>query len=187
MSTNSYKNDFITQSDLKAIRGWTDKLIKKYYPVADKKKANPHYRNASPMKLYKIQSIKEIENTAEFIQDMERSYTRKQGGIRATRTKELRTTEIINDINFLIKVIPFEDLLIKAVEKYSSGGRNVIDLWNVDKEFFKKISRYYVRNELTDYDWHLDKLYRIVGKEKAYARLEDKLMDRIIEVYPELK
>jgi len=35
---------FITKTDLISIRKWTDRLIKKYMPVPDTIKNNPHFK-----------------------------------------------------------------------------------------------------------------------------------------------
>ena len=56
-----------------------------------------------------------------------------------------------------------------------------------DEETIERWELNFVRHRLTNYDYELSKLKNKVGKEIAYQKYHNILLDKIEEVYPELK
>ena len=48
-------------------RRWTKKMIQMFYSTPSLQVPNPYYRNAAPMKLYRIAEVLKIEQTTDFI------------------------------------------------------------------------------------------------------------------------
>lgn len=47
-------------------RNWTKKMFDTFFPIPTMQVPNPHYRNAAPMKLYRIVDVLRIEQTEAF-------------------------------------------------------------------------------------------------------------------------
>ena len=70
-SNNKYMNKketkvYMAKCSLKR-RRWTKKMIQMFYSTPSLQVPNPHYRNAAPMKLYRIAEVLRIEQTTDFI------------------------------------------------------------------------------------------------------------------------
>ena len=108
------KNQMITQTTILAM-GWTKTMIKNLLP-APTEKPNPHYKCASPMKLWEEEKVLEIMETDDFKKALEKANKRKNAAKSAIATKEKRLKEKMLEKanNFNIIVIP-EDELIENV------------------------------------------------------------------------
>ncbi|MEC4818601.1 MAG: hypothetical protein SAK29_35810 [Scytonema sp. PMC 1069.18] len=85
--------EFITKTDLKIIRGWTDAAIKKFLGDEDKNARNLKYRNASPVCLYLIDRVKQAESSEEFQQWRQRSEKRRESARKAAAIRKQRQEE----------------------------------------------------------------------------------------------
>lgn len=68
-------------------KGWTKGRIAKFLGEPDKLAPNPHYRTASPMRLYEMGRVKMVEDSAEFQNSITKAEVRKSGGVRAAEKK----------------------------------------------------------------------------------------------------
>ncbi|GAA6620829.1 hypothetical protein [Scytonema sp. NUACC26] len=82
--------EYITKTDLKVIRGWTDAAIKKFLGSEDKNSKNPVYRSASPVCLYLLERVLEAESSEEFEHWKKLSEKRKEAAKKAAQTRQER-------------------------------------------------------------------------------------------------
>lgn len=59
------KGDYMAKCSVKR-RNWTKKMFETFFPIPTMQVPNPHYRNAAPMKLYRIVDVLRIEQTEPF-------------------------------------------------------------------------------------------------------------------------
>ena len=81
------KERMYAKSELKKIRGWTDRLISKFMPEPDEKRANPKYRTQAPMCLYRASRVERIEKRITFLAAKEKADLRKIAAQKAVATK----------------------------------------------------------------------------------------------------
>lgn len=175
------------------VRGWTDRGIRLFLGEPDKKVPNPHYKSASPMRLYLKARVEEAEETEKFIEFLESGKKRKTGSRKAVETKKQRLLKEVGSWDIEIqkeddiqgKVISSynefkEEMLFERGHEYTPASRNS------SKDFLNRITVNYIRHNLSEYDNKLDVLFGRVGKTEAYRLLNKKIHAKIAEIYPRL-
>ena len=171
------KKIYFRSSELKQ-RGWTEGLIKKFLPKPDETKTNPIVKSAAPMKLYKITRVERIEKSEKFIQEMESISKRKIVARRAIETKTAKTIEWANSVSFNVPTFSKDKLEHNAVYQYEQyNDTKVYD--RDDEDFINRICTNYLRHECTTYDRVLNSLYGLVGRQKAYEIIKEKVNQEI--------
>lgn len=171
------KINFICVSELKQ-RGWTDGLIKKFLPKPDETKTNPVIKCAAPMKLYQIKRVERIEKSEKFIKEMEAISIRKSAAKKAVETKTAKTVKWANSVNFNVPTFSKDELEHNAVYQYEQyNDTKVYD--RDDEDFINRICTNYIRHECTTYDRVLHSLYGLVGRNKAYEIIKEKVNQEI--------
>ena len=183
-----YKNNYITFTNLKEDRNWSNSLITKFLPTPDLLTNNPH-NNKQKCKLYLISKVIEIENTNEF----EKQYTKiaKRRNI-ATFIADKKREELLNYVNNIqitIKHFKNKNKLYKAARGHYNNlqqkkrKRNIIHK-DVDEAFMKRISVNFLRHTSDEYEVELDKLVGKVGRFQAYNLLKQRVNEMIYDKYP---
>ena len=173
-------------------RGWTEKGIKELLPEP-KLVYNSYYRKAAKMKLWDIKVIKQKERTKKFKEYAESKEKRSKKMKEVAERKKNETLKQIEEFDFQVERLEIEELKRKALEakldwyNYTGQYERADNVFNVDKDTIKRWEINYIRHNLTNYDEELKKLYRKIGKVQAYINYKEILMERIFEVYPELK
>src|SRR5947209_1442985 len=80
------RDQFLMVARLKA-RGWTETLIRHFFPVPDETRPNPHFSKAAPVKFFAIERVEAAEATEEFRAAFETASPRKAAAARAVATK----------------------------------------------------------------------------------------------------
>lgn len=182
-------DEFITMSDLKRERGWTDTSIKKFAPIPDHFVKNPHYKSAAPMRLYRVSRIREIEATPEFQDYMEKSMRRRQGAQQAIETKREKTMDIAWTMPIHVEVVP--NVIDEAIATYNEWKIEHDD-WDkrvssdTDQNVLERIAVNHIRHNLTTYECHLYEIQGLVGNDEAYRILKGRVLQEIGAAYPEL-
>lgn len=190
---------YFTKTDLKEME-WTESLIQKYLPEPDLLKTNPHYASGPKMKLYDVIRVAAIEIRGDFKNDFERSQKRRESAYKAVQTKFKNTMDYLENVKWQIRKKPYKRVVNEAIRSYNRWKdrqailrEDFFDSSQVadedsDPEFLKRITRNYVRHELTNYDEVLGELRGRVGMEEAYEIIKNsKIEELIVENYPELK
>ena len=183
------KKDFITKTDVKNRRQWTDSLIKKYIPQPDLIKMNPYFRGASEMKLYELRKIEEIEKLNEFQIDFQKSLKRKLVSKKTVQTKKEKLLTVIDSLEIKVECKERNQLIKESVDSYNNRRRDndFNEINEIDQDTLERLMVNYIRHRLTSYEKHLDTIFSKVGKNEAYLLLNKKIYNSISEIYPYLK
>jgi hypothetical protein len=182
----------ITLSEVKK-RGWTDGLMKSFHLEPDLLARNPVYKCASPMKLYLLSHVEELERSPEFIEAFEKMRgTREKLSVKATARMDKLRKELFEYIDGVVIKLPNltqDKMYVKAINAYNNlwWSREEYDkVASIDspKEFLDRISLNYLRHECTQYEKELEGLFGKVGVHEGYFRLKARVNSEIISKYP---
>lgn len=177
-------------------RGWTESMIKHFFPEPHLQRPNPHYKSAPPMSLYRMPDIESVEQSEAFQALKSRAVKRRTGAKKAVDTKTEKLLASINkDVS--LPVLKRRRRLHEAIEHYNDRqferdfdrGDFSSDPANEksDKKFLDRIQVNYLRHCVSDYENRLEDIYGRVGVSKAYIIIKNRVLDKIGEVYPWLK
>lgn len=182
--------NLISKSQLKEQRQWTDSLIKRFLPEPDQVKRNPLYRKAPPMQLFRLERVIAIEESTDFQSGKAATDKRRTAGLVTADRKRKDTLDGVASLPapILPKLEP-EKLTGRAIRHYNQlwedRGRYEKNAKPTDDPaFLQRITVNYVRHMLTDYEHHLNALFRQVGKRDAIALVRQKVLQAIADAYP---
>lgn len=191
VETKTIYDIYFTKTQLKE-RGWTDKLIRDLLGEPDKLKVNYHYLTGPKIQLYEQQRAEKLESDDAWKKAQENREKRKASAQKAVETKRRKLIELINAVEIEVEELSLEHATELAIQSYNHrqseiGNYNSIRAsLDSDAAFLCRITRNYIRHELTSYDYYLDELVGQVGKEEAYDLLRDRVDKEINKVYPSL-
>jgi len=181
--------ELLTASKLKE-RGWTDALIRKFASMPDEYAANYAYPGGAPVRLYSVQRIAAIEQTAEFLPAKEKATKRQAAAIVAKSTKRETALKWIASLDGP-KLPPAtrDDLIRLAVDwcNKTHAWRGDCERWwtgNETADYLAPIAVDYVLHQLHDYE---TKLQRAIGKlpqPEDLALIRGKLLAAIARAFP---
>jgi len=184
---------YISKAGLKA-RGWTDSMIRRLLGDPDLTVRNPYYRKAPEMKLYLIERVNRIEGSDIFLELKEKSMKRSEAMKKVAKMKESELLKYIDSIEIEVKKMEIEKIKNLAIEEYNFHQGEIDHFENMligkkdlDSAFLSRITVNYIRHNLTNYEDLLEELEGKVGKYEAYIKLKNKILEKIAEVYPDLK
>ena len=185
--------DRITLTTVKGM-GFTDKLIRDLLPEPELKQ-NPHYKCASPMKLWEKSVVEKAMQTEIFINAQAQRQKRKESAQKAVKTKtDNLIAQILKDIeNISVKRLNMGDLhkrTLEAKQDYYDWryyDTYYHDAYEADEETQDRWMVNYIRHNLTSYDEELWNMSGKTGKGKAYLIYFEAVLHKIAEIYPELK
>ena len=173
-------------------RGWTEKSINEILPPPKLVK-NPHYKCSYPMQLWEAQIVSYRERTNRFKKYAEKKAKRQEASRKAIATKTEKTIALLPNFSLEVERVSLEDLrqwTLNAkwywymdTEQYERADS--VDF--ADEETILRWEINFIRHNLSNYDDELEKLYGKVGKDMVYSKYRNQLMNKIFEVYPELK
>ena len=180
--------EFITKTDLISKRKWTDALIKKYMPVPDEIRNNPHYGQASKMKLYKISRVESIEKNEQFLIDFQKTILRRKSSLKMVETKKDNLLIEIFELPISVEIIPRNELVPLVIDDYNDRNyyKDYLTLRDLDQSKLERLTVNYIRHQLTSYDYYLKLIVSKVGKKEGYRLLIERIYNCISESYPEL-
>jgi hypothetical protein len=179
---------FITKTDLISIRKWTDRLIKKYMPVPDEIRNNPHYGRASEMKLYKISRVESIEKNEQFLIDFQKTMLRRKSSEKMVETKKDNLLIQISEFPISVEIIPRYELVPLVIDDYNNRNyyKDYLTLRDLDQSTLERLTVNYIRHKLTEYEYHLYTIGDQVGKKEGARLLKEITNNCIGESYPDL-
>ena len=177
-------------TDVKS-RGWNDAMIRRFLGDPDEIKANPRFKSASPMKLYRTGRIKQAETLAEF-KEMQTKYRGR--GVTAQKgvaSKKRKLAEYVESVVIEVPQLGEQELIQRACTNYNSLPQRMHDdnyaSASSDPKFLARIRVNYLRHRLTQYEAHLDKIAGKVGRYDAYVSLKKKVLRAIASKYEDLR
>jgi len=183
---------YISKEELKA-RGWTESMIKLLLGNPDDTVKNPYYGN-NPVKLYLAKRVNRIENSAVFFRLREMSVENHKAMKKVAKMEEKELLEYIDSIEIKVEKLDMKKIKKLAIEEYNIHQAEfghvenmILDEKYLDNAFLSRIMVNYIRHNLTSYEDLLEELRGKEGKYEAYTKLKNKILEKIAEVYPELK
>ncbi|MUG96399.1 hypothetical protein F7734_30260 [Scytonema sp. UIC 10036] len=155
--------EYITKTDLKVTRGWTDAAIKKFLGSEDKNSKNPVYRSASPVCLYLLERVLEAESTEEFEHWKKLSEKRREAAKKASQTRQERERQreieaqqkalelqkqqqlfgkAISVVKLNIQPLPYKELVALACEEWNKNNPEIAKSNVQTKTEITKFSRF---------------------------------------------
>lgn len=171
--------------------GWTKAMVTALLPEP-KLVANPHYRKAAPMKLYREQDVLEVMEGEEYKQALEKAAKRKMSAKKATETKTEILAENMRAFANSITVIIIDDaeLINQTISAkndwYDFHGKYDEKIYksNVDPYTLQRWIVNYIRHNLIRYDAGLHTMKGKIGKNEVYASYKKAIMEKIAVAYP---
>lgn len=186
--TPACKDEYITFTNLKNERHWSDSLIFKFLKEPDLLKDNLNNRK-SKCKLYLIEKVINIENTEEFKQEFEKIEKRRNSSIISADKKRQKLLNYIDNLTITLRKFENKEKLYKAAKKHYNQLQNELGNYmncannDVDEDFMKRISINFLRHTSKEYEIELDKLIKKIGRHQAYFLLKNKVNELIYETY----
>lgn len=183
---------FITKTQLLERDGWSQACIKLFDVSHDKESVNPMFKKASPVKLYLLDKIKEIELCDKFKEFKNKNLIRRNIRLKVAENKRKELLEYINTLEINVPTFNKNHLIHMACTHYNSYnfdrafGSNIASI-NSDMEFLSRICTNYLRHNMTNYESELEKLFGKVGKHVAYNLLKTKINSTIFDKYKWIK
>lgn len=156
------------------------------------------FKSTSPIKLYLLEKIHQIETLDQFVEFKTKNLIR--SNIRL-KVAEAKRNELLTYINNLKIIVPnFEkDVLIKISCKHYNKHKQEIMFEqgeyfeyipatnDSDMEFLSRICTNFLRHNMSNYEHELSKLFGKVGKNEAYHLLKFKINSAIFAKYDWIK
>ena len=170
---------YVTQTDLKKIRGWTDWMIREFLGSPDKELDNNFGKKT---KLYLICRIELAERSPEFKKRLPEIWHLRRQAEKAIKTKRHKTEEWAIQVPIEIKKLSMAELYKQAL-----SWHEVKDFSKVHETLAKRWMVNYLRHQCTAYDGLTTQgLYRKIGRDKAYQIIRERTLMLIINKYPVL-
>ena len=166
-------------------RGWTEAMIWEYLGKADALTDNPHYRSASPMRLYYRERVLEAEQSDGFTNRKAQAAARSKAGKAAAATRAANLEKWAENVE-VSWIEPPEDadeairLGIKSWEGWNGSKANEPDLATRIRW-----ARNYIRHECMSYE-ELVYTGSMQRMHKTYRTIRDRCDDMIDDRYPDL-
>lgn len=169
---------------------WTDALIKKFPGDADAERPNPRFRTGSPMRLYSIKRVNEIEQSQEFKEALALARKRREASKKVARERSARLAEdCLKDVS--VQEIPIRDLRRLAIksqkDRYISREDFGRDVGGADDATIERWMVNYARHNLSNYDSVRADYAGKVGVHEAAEAVRSAVLDKIAEIWPELE
>lgn len=175
-------------------RGWTKSIIAKFAGAPDIEIPFRFMGNDVIAKYYSKASIELIEKSDEFIEQFEKSKTRKESAVKAVETK----VNAIIEFAWTVPIeITFQDSSLVKITKQAIHHYNerqwdfehcdaIFANVNSDKKFLARITVNYLRHCRSTYDNSLEYYSGKVGVDEAYCIIKTRILSAIANVFPDL-
>lgn len=170
------------QRDLISL-GLSKSLLKKYYPepekiFKDRRKEKYYY-------LYEVSKVIELVKLESFKSDFSKTLIRSNKAKSVSENVRSENIKLVDLYEIDVDKISIKDLKKRSIRSWEDWNEST---WEDNStEDTKRIMMNFVRHNLTSYDGYLDFQKGKIGTCEMYDLLKDKVTNKILEVYPELK
>lgn len=185
-NTKEIRREFISKVTLKE-RGWTDSLIRQFYPVPEKEVRNPHYSCAAPMKLYDLSRVKDVEKNENFIRAKEKIKERTLKALKSREPKEIkdqRSRDFAKSLDIGLPIYERNELIGRALETYktlaSICGPAEVKLAKISKRYLVE----HCRKHCMNYEELLQKKFGKTRAIECSEIFEERIGKTVEELYP---
>jgi hypothetical protein len=190
---NAAQTDLLSASRLKADRGWTDALVKRFLRLPDDLSPNPYWHAGPAVRLYRRDRIEAIEAGAEFVEAKERAAVRQAASRKAITTKRSKALEWLSAApGPILPRMPRADVVRLAADWFNRtyAFADNSDRWaspNDPEGFLNQIAVDWIRRQLGPYE---TKLRQSIGRQiddQADRLIDGKILGAIAAACPWLK
>ena len=168
---------YISRTDLKKERGWTDGLIREFLPTSDKEYTNTFGKLS---KLYLLSRVFEIEQSPEYKARLPEIYRLKARADKTVRSREDKTLEWAENVPIKLLQLDMFDLYKRALR-----WKEITDFSEISEDVAKRWMVNYLRHRCTDYDGLTTAgLHNKIGRHKAYRVIRERTLILIGVRYP---
>lgn len=166
------RSRLVALSTVKERDGWTDAAVKRFLGEPDEWRANPRYRSAAPMKLFRVGRIEDVEDTDEWVAWRDLSLRRSEASSKLIEERQKAANEVLDaELRAFLETMAVQfkrqgfysqaDATRDAIGSYNEYQREVAfdrgSYWtpaseSSDPAFLARIRDNFVRHELTNYD-----------------------------------
>ena len=172
--------EYITLTNLKKERGWTDWMIREFLGGPDHEGKGQFGR---PAKLYSLVRIQKAEKSKQFKARLPEIWRLRIQADKAVKTKEQKTIKWAEKVDIQLKKVDIHYLYREVMLEH-----NVKDPNTVAEETTKRWMVNQLRHRYTTYDGlTTEGLYKKVGRYKAYSIIRERTLQLISKEYPVLK
>ncbi|MFD7057054.1 hypothetical protein ACFWBS_54690 [Streptomyces mirabilis] len=165
-------------------------MIRDLLGTADRRRPNPRYRRASPMRLYDAQRVEQTEAGPEFAAARTKAARRSEIAQQAAdRRRGAQTMAAVEQLAITVPVIDRKELIERSCGTYNRLEAGLFDENagpDSDPAFIERIPVNHIRHDLTEYDQALEDKYSHVGGDAAKARIRERVYEAIARTYPHL-
>lgn len=189
--------EYITASGLCGKRGWSQALIERFLGAPDKTAPNRHYRSGPPARLYSLDRVLAVEATEAFAAAMARRRVREQIGKAVAFGRRRDLLNAVAAMEVTVVAVRMDELLKDAIDSYNlwqeERGFNRDDYdsreaahVHSDPLFLERIQVNYIRHQLTQYDYVLERVAGKIGHDDAVQAIRRRVYEAIASTYPYL-
>lgn len=156
-------------------------------------KTNPYYRSGPPMKLYQGEEVERLLETVEVQRAISEAKQRQARSAKAVATKREATRAIVDKAiaQFTVRHCKMKTVRREALDSkqayYMATEQYENNAYEADKATQERFCVNYIRHELSNYDFLLERLENQVGASQEYLRFQQAVCNRIAETYPSLR
>jgi hypothetical protein len=179
---------YVTTPEL-AARGWTPAMIRDLLGTADRRRPNPRYRKASPMRLYDARRVEQAEAHPEFAAARTNAARRSEVARHAADRRRAKTMAAVEQLAITVPVMGREELIERACSAYNRLEAGLFDepaSPDSDPAFIKRITVDHLWHDLAGYDQALADQYGRLGGDAAEDRIRERVYEAIARAYPYL-
>lgn len=186
--TTSVAKTYLTLTAVCARPGWTSKIADELLGPPDQVRrrfgGGVYYQ-------YDLQRVMEVEATEAWADAAKKAAPRQQAAVKAAATRAAKLMDLVLNMEIVVPELPLGDIVRAAIESYNSRatqrngdfGASI----HADAEFLARITKNFVRHELTSYDGTIwEDLQRRPGVDYAVEDLKWRINHEIGRVYPAL-
>jgi hypothetical protein len=177
-------------------RGWTSALIKRFLGAPDIVQKHKRLRAKWEEHLYAGSRVEEVEASAEFICELEKSEFRRERGRETAERLKRELLEKLATMEVEIVKLEESELLERAINHFNRRRWHKTDDYDVfepvasvdsDSGFLERITVNYIRHNLTSYDRLLREQAGKIGVRETGPVIKRTIFNRIAEAYPHLR
>lgn len=179
---------YVTTPEL-AARGWTPAMIRDLLGTADRRRPNPRYRRASPMRLYDARRVEQAEASPEFAAARTNAARRSEVARQAAERRRAETMAAVEQLAITVPVMGREELVERACGAYNRLEAGLFDEPvgpGSDPAFIERITVDHLWHDLAEYDQTQGDQYGHLGGEAAKDRIRERVYEAIARAYPYL-
>ena len=184
-SAKARREKMLSRSGLRH-RGWSPAMIRDLLGVEDATAQNPHYRNAAPMRLYRLSRVAAAERRPDFerLRDAAASRSATARGSAARRGDALTTWAREVAIHWVKAPATHEEAIEAGIRSWELRTGNTAD--QPDRATRERWALNYLRHECLTYDHAVDHTVGKPAVDKAYGIIRGRCEKMIEEPFPKL-